>query len=253
MKKLIIFLGVLLFSANLINVNFFQQADKLDILFSLDSKFNGKVIEIAHNQFLIKKVISTNEYYKKFENFFIKEVKILPKQSGVLVILNIKGKYKTSVALTPDGYGIRFRVEKLIKPVDTVAVNISNKNYNNYDRLDYVSYIVSVVVLIIIGIILFLFKKRIRENLGGSDIKVLFQKPLDPKNKIVLVEFNQRRYLLVIGNSNILLDIFDENMVNISTKEEFDRYLKEEVDNRLDYLKDYIENAEKLKELNEKV
>ena len=249
MKKLIIFFATFLFAANLINVNFFQQKDKLDILLSLDNKFNGKVIEINENQFLIKGIKSTNEYFKEFNNFFVKKIKISPTRNGVLILLNVNTKYKTSVALTPDGYGIRFRIVNIQKPIENIDLP-TNKEYKS---LDFVSYIVSLIVLIIIAVILFIFKKKVKNlPIQASDIKVLFQKPLDTKNRIALIEFNNRKYLVIVGNSNILLDIFDENMVNISTKEEFDEYLKKEVDNRLDYLKQYIENAEKLKELNER-
>jgi len=249
MKKIVIFfLGVFLFSANLINVNFFQQKNKLDILFSLDNKFKGKVVEINKNKFLIENVSSNNEYYKNFDHFFIKKVKIVPDKKGVLIYLDIKSPYKTSVALTPDGYGIRFRIIDDIKTIEM----INTSTQKNYNKLDFLSYLVALLVLIIISVILLVFKKKAHSVSKNEEVSILFQKYIDPKNKIILMEFNKRKYLLVVGNSNILLDIFDENMVNISNKE-FDKYLKEEVSDRLDYLKEYIEHAEKLKELDEKV
>jgi len=67
----------------------------------------------------------------------------------------------------------------------------------------------------------------------------------------VLFEFNKRKYLLLIGNTNILLDVFDENMINISSKQEFDEFLK--INDKIDEVKKYIKNAEELKEFDERI
>ncbi len=246
MKKIIIFLATILFGANLVNVNFFPQKNKLDILFSLDEKFNGKVIKIAKNEFLITNIKSNENFYKKFDDFFVKEVKISPKNNDILIQFITFNKYKTSVSLTPDGYGLRFRIENL---------EVKKDNYltlqNPQDSLDYFSYIISVAILIIIAIILWIIRKKIKPLPVKSDIKILFQKPIDAKNRVVLIEFNNRKYLVLVGNSNILLDVFDENMMNI--KQDFDNFLNEEINEKLDNLQNYIKNAEKLKELDEKI
>jgi len=249
MKKIIIFLGVLLFGANLVNINFFPQLNKLDILLSLDAKFNGKVIKEGDKRFIITNVFSNRKYYKKFDNFFIKEVSILPQNNSVLITFKTDKKYKTSVALTPDGYGIRFRISSISMPKkENLVIN------NPEASLDYFSYIISLAILIIIAIILWILRKKINKKLPVKDgLNILFQKAIDPKNRVALIEFNNRKYLVIVGNSNILLDVFDENMVNISTKSDFDNFLKSEMSEKLDNLQKYIKNAEKLKEFDEKI
>ena len=251
MKKLVIFFAVIMvFGANLINVNFFPEKSKLDILFSLDDKFNGKVIETQKNVFLITNINSSQEYSKKFENYFVKKILIIPVSNGIKIKIDAKNQYNTSVALTPDGYGLRFRVKNL-----STGVNINHLMANNPEKgLDYFSYILSLSILLIIAIVLFIFKKRIGKKLPSSKlgINILFQKPLDPKNRVVLMEFNKRKYLVLVGNSNILLDVFDEDMVNVKTQKEFDTILEKNVE-KLDNLKQYIQNAEKLKEFDERI
>jgi len=252
MKKLIIFLGVLLFSANLINVNFFPQKSKLDILFSLDGKFNGKVIKKDKNLFFITNVNTLKSFEKKFDNFFIKQIQISPSDNGVLIKLNINTKYKTSVALTPDGYGLRFRITK----INSTIIKTDNLNFAKDNGLDFVSYFISIAILIILAIILWLIRKKVVKKLPMKEnLNILFQKPLDAKNRVALIEFNNRKYLIIVGNSNILLDVFDENMINISTNKEFDEYLKtnSEITKKLDSFREYIENAEKLKEIDERI
>jgi len=249
MKKLIIFLASILFGANLVNINFFPQKDKLDILFSLDAKFNGKVINAGKNQFIITNISSDKEYSKNFDNFFVKKVKISPKNNDVVIKFITHNKYKTSVALTPDGYGLRFRISSLeVKNKENLVL----KNPEN--SLDYFSYIISLAILIIIAIILWILRKKINKKLPVKNgLNILFQKPIDAKNRVALIEFNNRKYLVIVGNSNILLDVFDENMVNVSTQNDFDNFLKTEMSEKLDNLQKYIKNAEKLKEFDEKI
>ena len=250
-KLLLIFFTSFLFGANLINVNFFEQNKKLDILFSLDSRFTGKVVKNGENKFFISDIVSNKEYKKSFNNYFIKNIIINPFKNGVIVSLDVNKKYKTSVALTPDGYGLRFRI-----------TNISNKTvqkpqitYAADSSIDYVSYFIAVAILIILAVILWIFKKKIKTKLPAkSNLDILFQRPLDAKNKIALIEFNKRKYLVIVGNSNILLDIFDENMINIKTQQEFENYLqKDEINKKLDNFHQYIQNAEKLKDFDETV
>jgi len=250
MKKIIIFIAVMLFGSNLVNINFFAQKDKLDILFSLDAKFSGKVINSDKNKFIITNISSNKEYYKKLDNFFIREVKISPNHNNIVIKFVTNNKYKTSVALTPDGYGVRFRISSVKS-----ASKDDNMSFKNpQDSLDYVSYFISIAILIIIAIILWILRKKVVTKLPvKSNLNILFQKPIDTKNRIVLLEFNNRKYLVIVGNSNILLDVFDENMVNISTQNDFDNFLKNEMNEKLDNLQRYIKNAEELKEFDEKI
>ena len=252
MKKLIIFFASFLFAANLINVNFFPQKNKLDVLLSLDDKFNGKVLNVNKNEFLVTNIFSNREYKKKFEDFFVKNIEISPADNGVLIKFDTTSNYSTSVALTPDGYGIRFRISN-----KDVVNNINNQLLTTntpQDSLDYFSYIISLAILLILAIILWIVKKKLSKQLPiKGSINILFQKPIDAKNRVALIEFNKRKYLVIVGNSNILLDIFDENMVNISTKEDFDTFLQSEIGEKLDNLQKYIKNAEKLKEFDERI
>ncbi len=250
MKKLIIFIAVMLFGANLINVNFFPQKNKIDVLFSLDGKFNGKVIQTQKNTFLITNITADKKVEKFFDKYFLQKLVILPAANGILVKVDSNVKYSTSVALTPDGYGLRFR----IKSLNTVSQITKLDNSNPQKGLDYFSYILSISVLLIIAITLFIFKRKMVKKLPTTklNVTILFQKPLDPKNRIALIEFNKRKYLVLIGNTNILLDVFDENMVNVKTQQEFDAVLEQNME-KLDNFKQYIQNAEKLKEFDEKV
>jgi len=253
MKKIFIFLmflmGVMLFGANLINVNFFPEKNKIDILLSLDDKFNGKVLKTDKNTYLITNIVSDKKIEKSFENYFLKKIVINPDNNAISIKIFTKAKYNTSVALTPDGYGLRFRINN-IAPINQV-LNITKTNPEN--KLDYFTYVLSLIILLLIAVGLFIFKKKFVKKFPSTtlNVNILFQKPIDAKNKIALIEFNKRKYLVLIGNSNILLDIFDENMINISSQEQFNAIFEQT--QKIDNLKQYIQNAEKLKEFDEKI
>jgi flagellar biogenesis protein FliO len=250
-KKIIILLfGVLLFGANLINVNFFEGKNKLDILFSLDDAFKGKVKQTAPNEYVITGIKTDKVIQKDFKKSFINSVIVSPEQNGVKIDISTNTKIKTSVALTPDGYGVRFRI------INTKPVNVKNiqnlQTASQTKTLDMFSYIIGITILIILAVVLWIIKKKtaslpmLRENM-----KVLAQKPIDPKNKIVLFEYQDRKYLMLIGNTNVLLDVFAEDIPVPKNEVQFDEMLK--LSKKYDNIEKYIQNAEKLKEFDERI
>jgi len=250
MKKLVFLLiATFLFATNLININFFPHKNNVDILFSLDGKYKGKVVKLGENEYYLTNIFSTKIVNKTFDNEFLKSVEISPYKEGIKIKIYPKDKIKTQFALTPEGYGIRFRIASINKPKkEEVKALIAQ---NPAKGVDLTAYFIGLAILIILAIILFLLKKKM-PKLPSKNVKmaVIMQKPIDAKNKVVLFEFNKRKYLMLIGNTNMLLDVFDEDLAHISTPKEFDEYLK--VD-KIDEIKKYIKNAEELKELDERI
>ena len=248
MKKLILLLAIFLYGANLIDVNFFKEKDKLDILFSLDNKFEGKIIKVADNKYLIKNIQSSNDIEKNFNNFFLNSIIIIPEKNAILLEIDSNKKYNVNVALTPDGYGIRFRIKNL-KPKSV----ISKPNMPTAEGFSFIRYFIVVAILIILAIILLYLKKKSFAKLPSlkNDMKVLSQKFIDAKNKVVLFEYQNKRYLMLIGNTNILLDSFDENFKIPENEVEFDEMLK--LNNKINDIEKYIKNADNIKEFDEKI
>jgi len=82
------------------------------------------------------------------------------------------------------------------------------------------------VLGLIVGVLL-LIKKYLQNRLpqAKSGIKVLSQQMLDHKNRLSLIKYRDKEYLLVTGESGFLVDKFDS----------FDKSLKEEVENTNDH------------------
>jgi len=251
-KIVFLIAGILLFGANLINVNFFEGKNKLDVLFSLDAAFHGKVKQIAPNSYVLTGIQTDKVIQKEFKNNFVNSIIISPEKDGVRIDIGASGKFKTSVALTPDGYGVRFRVLNTAVQNKSAAPKGISQMTAKTGGLDSLSYIVGIAVLFALALLLWFVKKKtaMLPALQG-DMKVLAQKPVDAKNKVVLFEYQNRKYLMLVGNSNVLLDVFVDDIPVPKNEAQFDEILK--LSKKYDNIDKYIQNAEKLKEFDERI
>ena len=91
--------------------------------------------------------------------------------------------------------------------------------------MDYtLSYIKMLVVLaIIIAFLLFMKKIVEKKNITGlisNDIQIKSTKMIDTKNRISVISYKDKEYLVLLGDNNLLLDSFDS----------FDKDLKEVIE-----------------------
>ncbi len=56
----------------------------------------------------------------------------------------------------------------------------------------------------------YLIKKNFNDIQKSDDIKIIIQKPLDTKNKITLISFKNKEYLLLVGDSGYKIDEFEK-------------------------------------------
>ncbi len=63
----------------------------------------------------------------------------------------------------------------------------------------------------------YLIKKNFIDIKKNEDIKIIAQKPLDSKNRVTIIKYKNKEYLLLVGESGYLIDKFDT----------FDKVLKE--------------------------
>jgi len=89
------------------------------------------------------------------------------------------------------------------------------------------AYMKMLLVLgLIVGVLLFI--KRYMQNKlphSKSGIKVISQQMLDHKNRLSLIKYKDKEYLIVTGENGFLVDKF----------ESFDKNLKEEIENANDH------------------
>ena len=59
-----------------------------------------------------------------------------------------------------------------------------------------------VIVVFLLWLKKYLIKKNFSDIQKSDDIKIITQKPLDTKNKITLISFKNKEYLLLVGDSS---------------------------------------------------
>lgn len=123
------------------------------------------------------------------------------------------------------------------------------------DMIDYRYYSVLSVLALLLIVLLFI-KARLknkqktlktkRENSWFEKVKsdegvdILYEKPLDNVNKVVLFQHLDRRYLVLTGASNVLLDKFGEE--KMTSEQDFQTFFEENQKK----LNAYIENRQTL-------
>lgn len=100
-------------------------------------------------------------------------------------------------------------------------------------------YVVVVVVLLLLLLALMVFRKFISSR-GVSafsrraafldklelkhGVETIYERALDAQNRVVLLEFKDRQYLVIVGNTNLVLDRFGDN---IASEDEFSAFFEE--------------------------
>ncbi|NPA55285.1 MAG: FliO/MopB family protein [Epsilonproteobacteria bacterium] len=243
---------VVSFASKIINISYFPGNAKVDVLFSLDEPFRGKITQIRPNDYKITGVSIDRIEQKKINDNLTLIISDLDLNSVEFRIIT-DNVVKLQASLTAKGYGLRLRV---------LGVQIHNQALPNQalvtpqskPMFNMMNYLAVIGILIVLIIILLILKKRNIQNLPKEfredNYKVLYQRMIDPKNKIVLIEVFGRRYLLLLGDkNNILLDDFSkthqEELMDISSTKGFDKLLEQ----NLQAGDEFIQKATRLKDL----
>ena len=141
---------------------------------------------------------------------------------------------------------------------------------NNFDELKTKnevkipnSYFIVIAILLLVVFVLFLIKKRLNSknftkswlfgniNVQTTNTKIIFQKQIDTQNRLFLLEFEDRQYLILSGPSNLLLDKFDVSSSEGTSETKphemnKDELFKAEFDKTREKLTKYAQNDEDL-------
>ena len=211
---ILLFFVVFSYGNNIINISYFPSDTKIDILFSLDNPFNGKIKRIQDNSYEIQDIFINRVEQKKFQNGLGVNIASLTNNS-VKIQLNYPTNLTIKASVTAKGYGLRLRILgfKTTNKIKNPLFNSQQMVKTEEDSFNMVNYFIMVSILIILTLILFIIKKKLKNNLPShfqkDNYKMLYQKHIDPKNRIVMIEIFNKRYLLLLGDKNtILLDNF---------------------------------------------
>ncbi|MEA2112135.1 MAG: hypothetical protein U9P71_08825 [Campylobacterota bacterium] len=232
-----------LFSANILSYNIYDRSDRVDVMFTFDTPFKGSITQKSHHNKIIIKLENTNIESPKIKNIsseYVSKLTIAPIENEVQIIAKIASNIGMKASKTSDGYGLRLRF--MTKVASSTKNGDTPSNLSNFptkpDTQISTSYMI-VIALLLLGIVLLLIFKQRLTKVGSkkekhpstftksdkmhNDVNIRFQKSIDTNNKVVMLEYGQESYLVVVGNSNLLLDRFDADQVR--TQNEFDEML----------------------------
>jgi hypothetical protein len=245
MKYVLILLAICssLFSANILSYNIYDRTDRVDIMFTFDTPFSGSITQKRQNDKIIIKLDESSIESPKIKNIasnFISKLTIAPIENEVQVIAKAPNNVNMQASKTADGYGLRLRFMQqepdIEAPVKTAADlgNLASKPETEIST----SYMIVIALLLLSIAVMLIFKRRLGNlNLAkgsktaasgkklqeADDVAITFQKSIDVTNKVVMLEYGEESYLVLLGSSNLLLDRFSRG--TIKTQNEFDDML----------------------------
>jgi len=211
---------------------------------------------------------------KKVSSKFLQSVVITPLQNETQIVATVPQSVKLIASKTADGYGLRLRFtnktarknfaqNSSIQNSSEMATGLPTQKNNGLSKSYYI-----VVAILIIGILILLYIKKkttpqqkmqtkqqksnwlfnanTQSNQeqtqqttnttqsNANEVSIRFQKAIDTDNSVVMLDFGQESYLVLMGKSNILLDKFHDNKP--SSQQEFETILQsrhEELENFL--------------------
>ena len=277
-KLFILFLLPLsLFASKILSYNIYDRTDRVDVMITFDTPYTGTIKQsVSSGKIAIKLSDASIESTKRkqLSSKYIKSLSITPMSKYTKIVASVPKDVVLKASKTSDAYGLRLR---FISKSSTSKNSIysGGSKHNSLSSLptkkgDDISssYYIVIFIMIVGVVILFIIKKRIAPNSIQSkkpkkansswlfkdnkqtdskdnavarqsdDVSIRFQKTIDEQNSVVMLDFGEQSYLVLVGNSNILLDKYTDNKP--STQSDFDTILQD----RHKELDDFLHNKE---------
>ena len=285
-KLLFIFLlPFSLYASKILSYNIYDRTDRVDVMITFDTPYEGVIKQsLSDSTILIKLEDASIESskIKKLSSKYIKSITITPMSGYTQIAANVPPSIVLQASKTSDSYGLRLRfttivpqTENSIKTQEAEPLGLGSLPTKKSDDISQSYYIV--IAILTIGIVmLFYIKKRVstpqnKQNKSSwlfaqnaqtekkapqptfsSDVSIRFQKSLNSQNSVVMLDFGEQSYLVLMGENNILLDKFTQNRpvtqddfesILQSRHQELDNFLNNSDENSKEYLRAYKEKA----------
>ena len=235
-------LQINLSATTLLTYNTYDRDDRVDIMLSFDTPYNGKIfLKKIDNGFKItlNDINFNKEVSKNINSSIIYQMQIIPANKSINIILKTKKNIHIIASKTTDGFGLRLRV-KTTQPLQKTILTKNQvvKNFNAFplDKTSYDNsrYYIVILILLLLLILLWLIKKKVsnpnssknwlfKNDINENEVKILYRKQIDPKNSVLVLSYLDKKYLVLTGSSNQLLDKFSSDNTNIENDDEFEQ------------------------------
>lgn len=219
--------------ANITNYKVDMKKDNINLILYFDKalKKDIKYSRIENtNIIIINDKISFKNTSKKINNDLFKELKFIDVDDKTNILFSSKNPLNIDIKKINKNLALKIIFSKNKNPLSLISEPKSNAKIQLKEpSVGYKSYLLSFFIIVVILIIYWILKTRVLKMPSSMDnaiYKVIFQKSLDMKTKISLVQVQGKKYLILTGvNHSILLDTFDDIMNDIN-KEGFDKMVE---------------------------
>lgn len=258
---ILLLLFVHLQASKILSYNVYDRTERVDIMFTFDTPYEGSIRKTHEDGAIIIKLDGASIESPRLKNVaskYLSKLTITPIGEQTQIIAKVAPYVMMHASKTSDAYGLRLRFERApdaslddkdvskgLSEEESSSSLLPTKPDGQFTQSYYV-----VIAVLLIGVILLLWLKRSVDSGGESmnvgpllksirrgkaekqeDVKIRFQRALDQKNRVVMMDYGDESYLLLIGTSNVMLDKFHGN--SPVDEGEFDSMLKEK-DRELD-------------------
>lgn len=269
---LVLILPFSLYASKILSYNIYERTDRADVMITFDTPYTGVIKQSKGKSKTVLKLEDASiesSKIKKVNSKYLKSLTITPLAQYTQIVAATPQDVKLVASKTSDGYGLRLRFTETTASDETTTNSmpsaLTGLPTKKSDDLS-MSYYIVVAILLIGIIILFYLKSKIQpkhpkpvqnswlfkqdeqtapiersqtnEPISANEISIRFQKSLDRNNNVVMLDFLNQSYLVLLGNGNILLDKFVDNQP--STQQEFEAILQ----NRHAELEKFLENPQ---------
>ncbi len=243
----IILLTLSLHAGTIINQNIYEKEDAVDIMLSFDSPYEGKIIqkkEAENRIFILENTTIEEKTTTKINSTIVQKLQLIPYKNTLFIELSGVDDFTVDASKTVDNYGLRLRITPQSTLADIAPLKAPTFETKKEDSISSAYLKVLLVMGLLIGF-LYLFKKWLQQREIGTQNSWLFdkknpqkkdstitikqQRAIDMKNRLALISYHDKEYLLLLGSSNLLLDTFEAQ----SNTDDFDTLLnqnKEQLD-----------------------
>ena len=228
-------------ASTILSYNIYDRTDRVDVMITFDTPYTGLIKQSASTQNIIIKLEDAqieSAKTKKLASNFLNALSITPMAGHTQIVASVPPSVTLQASKTSDSYGLRLRFSNAANKTQSAAQAQQEDLTNPFSSLPTKqdadmtqSYSIVIAFLVIGIIILFYIKRKVstqQENKTASwlftsnakqktkakasqEVRIRFQKSIDDQNSVVMLDFGQQSYLVLMGKSNILLDTFTDD------------------------------------------
>ena len=252
---LIFIVPLSLLASKIISYNIYDRTERVDLMMTFDMPYTGSIKQSKHSSKIIIKLSDAqieSSKVKQLSTKFLNSITLTPLGNNTQIVASVPNGVRFIASKTTDGYGLRLRFtnKPATKRISNIESNIhGNKSLNHLptkkDSTLSTEYYIVIAILFIAILILLYVQKKIKKPTKESpwlfkdtnkapktpslkdtnEVSIRFQKNIDEKNSVAMIDFAEQSYLVLMGENNILLDKYIDNKP--TSQEDFNSILQE--------------------------